>query len=129
MSGGTAARIAACSGAEDAPRRAGLRKSMACAATSISSATSRGYRSASFAEMLLDRVSEHQTLLRRSHREAGLAVLLAPDVPAVLLEMGFITSPEDEAILADPGGRGRLMSAVSDSIDAYFVQETRLASR
>lgn len=86
-------------------------------------------RSASFAEMLLDRVSEHQTLLRRSHREAGLAVLLAPDVPAVLLEMGFITSPEDEAILADPGGRGRLMSAVSDSIDAYFVQETRLASR
>ena len=86
-------------------------------------------RSASFAEMLLDRVSEHQTLLRRSHREAGLAVLLAPDVPAVLLEMGFITSPEDEAILGDPGGRGRLMAAVGDSIDAYFAQETRLASR
>ncbi len=86
-------------------------------------------RSATFAEMLLDRVSEHQTLLRRSHREAGLAVLLAPDVPAVLLEMGFITSPEDEAILGDPGGRGRLMSAVGDSIDAYFAQQTRLASR
>ena len=86
-------------------------------------------RSATFAEMLLDRVSEHQTLLRRSHREAGLAVLLAPDVPAVLLEMGFITSPEDEAILSDPGGRGRLMSAVGDSIDAYFAQQTRLASR
>ncbi|HEX5379215.1 MAG TPA: N-acetylmuramoyl-L-alanine amidase, partial [Phenylobacterium sp.] len=86
-------------------------------------------RSASFAEMLLDRVSEHQPLLRRSHREAGLAVLLAPDVPAVLLEMGFITSREDEAILTDAAGRGRLMSAVGDSIDAYFAQETRLASR
>jgi N-acetylmuramoyl-L-alanine amidase len=86
-------------------------------------------RSANFAEMLLDRVSEHQTLLRRSHREAGLAVLLAPDVPAVLLEMGFITSREDEAILSDANGRTKLMNAVGDSIDAYFAQETRLAAR
>ena len=86
-------------------------------------------RSANFAEMVLDRVSEHQTLLRRSHREAGLAVLLAPDVPAVLLEMGFITNREDEAILSDAGGRTRMMNAVGDSIDAYFAQETRLASR
>ena len=86
-------------------------------------------RSANFAEMLLDRVSEHQTLLRRSHREAGLAVLLAPDVPAVLLEMGFITNREDEAILSDANGRTRLMNAVGDSIDAYFAQETRLAAR
>ena len=45
------------------------------------------------AEYLLARVDDHQPLLRRSHREAGLAVLLAPDVPAVLLEMGFITNP------------------------------------
>jgi N-acetylmuramoyl-L-alanine amidase len=86
-------------------------------------------RSASFAEMLLDRVADQQPLLRRSHREAGLAVLLAPDVPAVLLEMGFITSPEDEAILGDPAGRARLMGAVADTIDAYFAQETKLASR
>ena len=86
-------------------------------------------RSASFAEMLLDRVGDQQTLLRRSHREAGLAVLLAPDVPAVLLEMGFITSPEDEAILGDPAGRNRLMGAVADTIDAYFATETKLASR
>lgn len=86
-------------------------------------------RSATFAELLLDRLSENQTLLRRSHREAGLAVLLAPDVPAVLLEMGFITSPDDEAVLSDPDGRARLMGAVADSIESYFDHETRLASR
>jgi N-acetylmuramoyl-L-alanine amidase len=67
-------------------------------------------RSASFAEALLDKVSEQQTLLRRSHREAGLAVLLAPDVPAVLLEMGFITSPED-----DVGGWSASLSPSADS--------------
>ncbi|WP_305658967.1 N-acetylmuramoyl-L-alanine amidase [Phenylobacterium sp.] len=86
-------------------------------------------RSASFAEVLLARVSDHQPLLRRSHREAGLAVLLAPDVPAVLLEMGFITNAEDEAVLRDPGRRNRLMSSVGDAIDDYFGQQTKLASR
>lgn len=86
-------------------------------------------RSASFAEMLLERISEQQTLLRRGHREAGLAVLLAPDVPAVLLEMGFITSPEDEEVLGHPAGRARLMGAVADTIDSYFAQATRLAAR
>lgn len=87
-------------------------------------------RSASFAEMLLDRISDSDIkLLRRSHREAGLAVLLAPDVPAVLLEMGFVNNPDDESFLRDPGGRGKMMNAVADSIDAYFAQETRLAAR
>lgn len=87
-------------------------------------------RSATFAEMVLDRISDgDMRLLRRSHREAGLAVLLAPDVPAVLLEMGFVNNPEDEAFLRDPASRARLMNAVGDSIDAYFAQETRLASR
>lgn len=86
-------------------------------------------RSASFAEYLLARVDDHQPLLRRSHREAGLAVLLAPDVPAVLLEMGFITNLDDEAALRDPGKRGQMMAGVGDAIDDYFAQQTRIASR
>ena len=86
-------------------------------------------RSATFAEVLLTRVSDHQPLLRRSHREAGLAVLLAPDVPAVLLEMGFITNRDDEAVLRDPDRRNRLMGGVADAIDDYFGAQTKLASR
>ena len=85
-------------------------------------------RSATFAEVLLERVSDHQPLLRRSHREAGLAVLLAPDVPAVLLEMGFLTNAADEAVLRDPGKRNRLMGSVAEAIDDYFGQPTKLAS-
>lgn len=86
-------------------------------------------RSAQFAELLLEHVDDETTLLRRSHRDAGFVVLLAPDVPAVLLEMGFITHPEDEKTLASTDGRRRLMNAVGDSIDAYFAEQTRLASR
>lgn len=77
-------------------------------------------RSAAFAQLLMANVGEETTLLRRSHRDAGFIVLLAPDVPAVLLEMGFITNAEDEAFLTNKASRGRMVNAVADSIEAYF---------
>ena len=86
-------------------------------------------RSAAFAEDLLTRIGDRVDLQRRNHRDAGFVVLLAPDVPAVLLEMGFITNTEDEAELNDSAKRDRLMSGVAESIDDYFGQQTRLASR
>jgi N-acetylmuramoyl-L-alanine amidase len=86
-------------------------------------------RSAVFAGLLVDRVGDTVDLLPRSHRDAGYFVLLAPDVPAVLLEMGFISSPTDEARLTDPAQRGNLMEAVADAIDAYFAGQTKLAAR
>ncbi|MFL5298291.1 MAG: N-acetylmuramoyl-L-alanine amidase [Phenylobacterium sp.] len=86
-------------------------------------------RSATFANSLMSHIDGKAPLLRRSHRDAGFMVLLAPDVPAVLLEMGFVTNPDDEAFLRDPATRGRLINAVGDSIDDYFAEATRLASR
>ena len=86
-------------------------------------------RSAAFAETLLNKISDRVDLQRRNHRDAGFVVLLAPDVPAVLLEMGFITNADDEAELNDSAKRDRLMSGVAESIDDYFGQQTRLAAR
>ncbi len=78
-------------------------------------------RSAQFARVLLTHLeAADHPLLRRSHRDAGLAVLLAPDVPAVLLEMGFITNPDDERALGDTTQRRRLVRAVAEGIDRYF---------
>ena len=85
-------------------------------------------RSAAFAKVLLDSISDNTVLLNRSHRDAGFAVLLAPDVPAVLLEMGFITNPQDERALADPRKRERLMQGVAEGVDAYFDQGARYAA-
>jgi N-acetylmuramoyl-L-alanine amidase len=82
-------------------------------------------RSAQFARVLLTHMEAADLpLLRRSHRDAGLAVLLAPDVPAVLLEMGFITNPEDERALNDERSRRTLMRAVAQGIDRYFAEQT-----
>jgi N-acetylmuramoyl-L-alanine amidase len=86
-------------------------------------------RSAVFAELVLGKIGDKVELLRRSHRDAGFMVLLAPEVPAVLLEMGFITNPQDERVLADPERRKAFMSGVADAIDAYFAQESKYAMR
>jgi N-acetylmuramoyl-L-alanine amidase len=86
-------------------------------------------RSASFAQGLIERVGDRAALLPRSQRDAGYFVLLAPDVPAALLEMGFITNPTDEARLNDPNQRGALADKIAQAIDAYFTSRTKLAER
>ena len=86
-------------------------------------------RSGAFAETLLEKISTRTTLLRRSHRDAGYMVLLAPDVPAVLLEMGFITNPDDEANLNDRDKREALMDSVGEAIEAYFDKPVQVAQQ
>jgi N-acetylmuramoyl-L-alanine amidase len=86
-------------------------------------------RSGAFAETLLEHISTKTELLQRSHRDAGYMVLLAPDVPAVLLEMGFITNPQDESALNDREKRLRLMDSVGDAIEAYFDKPVQVAER
>jgi len=76
--------------------------------------------SSNFAKRLIDKLSRKTPMLNRSHRTANLRVLLAPDVPAVLLEMAFISNAKDEANLNSPAWRKRTMAAVAEAIDAYF---------
>lgn len=60
-------------------------------------------------------------LLPNTHRQAGFAVLKAPDIPSVLIEMGFLSDPRDEAALRRPDHRARVAAALARSIDAYLA--------
>ena len=86
-------------------------------------------RSSVFAGLLVEHLSDRVDLLPRTHRDAGYFVLLAPDVPAALLEMGFISNPMDEARLTDSAQRRRLMDGVAAAIDGYFAAPTELAAQ
>lgn len=86
-------------------------------------------RSAVFAQTLVSHIEGRAPMLRHSHRDAGFMVLLAPDVPAVLLEMGFVSNADDEARLRDPASRQRLMAAVTRAVDSHFGVDVKLASR
>ena len=64
-------------------------------------------------------------LLENTIRKRGFYVLLSPDVPAVLLEMGFITNPADEAAMTSATRRKKLVQGVANAIDGFFDAETR----
>ena len=59
---------------------------------------------------------------KRGHRFAGFAVLKAPDMPSVLIEMGFITNRQDEANLKTSEYRTKLTERLARAIVAYLVQ-------
>ena len=57
---------------------------------------------------------------KRGHRFAGFAVLKAPDMPSVLVEMGFITNRQDEANLKTAEYRAKLAKRLAKAIIAYL---------
>jgi N-acetylmuramoyl-L-alanine amidase len=77
-------------------------------------------RSAQFAQTLIPRLGAVVPLLRNTHRNAGFFVLLAPDVPAVLIETGFLSNVADERRLADPRARQQMAEAMAEAVDTYF---------
>jgi len=86
-------------------------------------------RSAIFAQDLIERVGDAAPLVPRSQRDANYFVLLAPDVPAALLEMGFITNAADASRLNNERERAALADRIAQAIDAYFATPTRFAAR
>lgn len=57
-------------------------------------------------------------------RSAALAVLRAPDVPAVLYESGYITNPRDAARLSSPEGRAQFAEVMARAIRIYFARQS-----
>jgi len=76
--------------------------------------------SSRFAETLVRHLEGVAPLLNNTHRRGDLFVLLAPDVPAALFELAYISNDADVANLTSPAWRKRTMTAVADAIDAYF---------
>ena len=75
-----------------------------------------------FASLLIKELRRKTRVLRRSHRFAGFAVLKAPDVPSVLLEVGFLSNREDEKALRSKKYRAKLAAAVVRAVDGYFAR-------
>lgn len=81
--------------------------------------------SSRFAGLLTASLGGTMPLRSNPMRAANFKVLAAPDVPSVLLELGYLSNPADEALLFSEAGRARLADAVARAIDRYFGVETR----
>jgi N-acetylmuramoyl-L-alanine amidase len=54
------------------------------------------------------------------HRSAGFAVLKSPDIPSILLEMGYLSDMSDARALADPRHQSQIARAIADGVNHYF---------
>ena len=53
-------------------------------------------------------------------KSAGFRVLRAPDVPSVLVELGYVSNREDLQSLLSDDWRDRTADSIAQAIDAYF---------
>jgi N-acetylmuramoyl-L-alanine amidase len=84
-------------------------------------------QSARFAQTLLPALAEAGwPALQNPHRKKGFYVLLSPDVPAVLLEMGFITNDQDAAMLVSETKRKKLVEGIAHAIDSFFETQSQI---
>ncbi len=79
-----------------------------------------------FARTLVNYWHEAGRLNKNPHRSAGFLVLKAPDVPSVLLELGYLSNEKDSASLATSEWRAKAASAMVRAVDSFF--QPRLGS-
>jgi len=83
--------------------------------------------SSHFANTLIQELRREVKLLRKTHRFAGFAVLKAPDVPSVLVELGYLSNSSEEKKLRDSKYLARLSTALVSGIDKYFKWKDNLS--
>jgi N-acetylmuramoyl-L-alanine amidase len=64
---------------------------------------------------------------KRPHLSAGFTVLKAPDIPSVLLELGFISNQSDLSNLLTVGWRQKIISGILQALDVWSVEDAAQA--
>ncbi|HLI12521.1 MAG TPA: N-acetylmuramoyl-L-alanine amidase [Alphaproteobacteria bacterium] len=70
---------------------------------------------------LVDDLEGKTRLLENPARAANFVVLRSPEVPAVLIETGFLSNPQDEALLRTQGYRSRLAALLARALADSFA--------
>jgi len=79
-------------------------------------------KSSEFATTALKDLGQVTDLLAHNpHRSASLAVLVAPDVPAVLIELGYLSNAADAGQMNTDSWRAKVAGAIADAVDAQFA--------
>lgn len=78
-------------------------------------------RSRKLAESLVSELRDDVGVLKtRPHRSADFRVLKAPDMPSVLLELGFLSNAKDRANMTNPEWRTKAAAAVANGISNWL---------
>ena len=66
----------------------------------------------------------YDKLIKNPQRSAGFRVLRAPDVPSVLVELGYLSNTAEEAQLCDPAWRDKAAGSIASAIAIFARART-----
>ena len=72
--------------------------------------------------------AEGLAMHRQPRQAGGFSVLKSPDIPSVLIELGFLSSSRDLRRLTDPEWRTRMARAIRAGVMAWAAEDAALAS-
>jgi N-acetylmuramoyl-L-alanine amidase len=78
-----------------------------------------------FAKTLVRELKSSAKLHKHPMKSAGFRVLKAPDVPSVLIELGYVTSQQDLKLLTSDAWRSKATDSIVQAVHTFFT--TRLA--
>lgn len=80
--------------------------------------------SADFSNVLVRKLKQAKALSRAPQRAAAFKVLKQTHAPSVLIELGYLSNPEDEKLLSTPAWRKKIAASITAAVDAYFAKRT-----
>ena len=79
-------------------------------------------QSAKYADEVVKEMAKEVTLRPKAHRYAGFVVLKSPNIPSVLLEMGYLSNKEEDKLLQKESYRNKLSKALVRAVNTYFTK-------
>ncbi len=80
--------------------------------------------SLSFAKSVVSSLKKDVNMINNPHRFAGFQVLRAPDVPSVLVEIGYLSNAEDEKLMLDPAWRTHVATRLATAVAEFSSLKT-----
>jgi N-acetylmuramoyl-L-alanine amidase len=74
-----------------------------------------------FARTVVSELKGAARLHKHPLKSAGFKVLTAPDVPSILVELGYMSTRDDLKQLKSEAWRTRTAQALVQAVDAYFT--------
>jgi N-acetylmuramoyl-L-alanine amidase len=82
-----------------------------------------------FARLLMGEMKSSVRMHKHPLKSAGFRVLKAPDVPSVLVELGYVSNKGDLQQLVSENWRSRTVGAMTQAVDAFFARRLVSAGR
>lgn len=70
---------------------------------------------------IVDQLARETVLLDHPQRSADFAVLTAPEIPSVLIELGCLSNPQEARLLMQPAYQDKLARGLVRAVEGYFA--------